>query len=114
MENHNAWYCINCTKSIFLFSDIDNNELHSTIQGKKRKFTTFSILTNPNEHILTERLNDMIDQEEFDNPSAYYDYKRSKENFEQNIYNGTNILRMNINFLSYHFHDFHTLLSQLS
>ena len=30
------------TKSIFSFSDIDNKELYSTIQGKKIKFTTFS------------------------------------------------------------------------
>ena len=35
MEDNTAWYCINCTKSIFPFSEIDNNELHSTIQGKK-------------------------------------------------------------------------------
>lgn len=114
MENDNAWYCIKCRKFIFLFSDIDNNELHSTIQDKKIKFTTFSIWTNPNEHILAERLNDMMDQKEFDNPSVYYNYKRLKENFDQNIYNGTNILHMNINCLSYHFYDFHTLLSQLS
>ena len=114
MKNDNAWYCIKCRKFIFLFSDIDNNELHSTIQDKKIKFTTFSIWTNPNEHILAERLNDMMDQEEFDNPSVYYNYKRLKENFDQNIYNGTNILHMNINCLSYHFYDFHTLLSQLS
>ena len=56
MEDDTARYCIKCTKSIFPFNDIDNNELHSTMQGKKIKFTTFSKKTNPNEHILTEHL----------------------------------------------------------
>ena len=53
-------------------------------------------------------------QEEFDNPAAYYEYKKFNKNFDQNIYNGTNILHMNINSLSYKIDDFHTLLSQLS
>ena len=57
MEDDTSWYCIKCTKSIFPFNDIDNNELHSIIQGKKIKSTTFSKKTNPNEHILTETLN---------------------------------------------------------
>ena len=35
MEGDTAWYCIKYTKSIFPFNDIDNNELHSTIQDKK-------------------------------------------------------------------------------
>lgn len=64
-------------------------------------------------NILTEWLNDMMDQEKLDNPSVYYDYKRLKEKFDQNICNGTNILHININCLSYHFHEFHRLLSQL-
>ena len=69
-----AWYCIKCIKSIFPFNDIYINELYSTIQGKKRKFTTFSKKKNSNEQILTERLNDMMNQKEFDNSSVYYDY----------------------------------------
>ena len=64
-------------------------------------------------NILTEWLNDMMDQEKLDNPSVYYDYKGLKEKFDQNICNGTNILHININCLSYHFHEFHRLLSQL-
>ena len=70
-------------------------------------------MANPNEHILSERLSDMMDQEKLDNPSVYYDFKRLKEKFDQNICNGTNILHININCLSYHFHEFHRLLSQL-
>ena len=110
MEDDTAWYCIKCTKPIFPFNDTDNNKLHSTIHGKKIKLTK----TNPNECNLTEHLNNMMNQKEFDNPSAYYDYKKFNENFHQNTYKGTNILHMNINSFSCHFDEFHTLLLQLS
>ena len=62
MENDNALCCIKCTKSIFLFIETQNNKLHFTIKGKIIKFTTFSKLTNSNEHIFTERLKDMMNQ----------------------------------------------------
>ena len=64
---------------------------------------TFSKKKNSSEHSLPERLNDMMNIKEFDNPSAYYDYKKINENFDQNIYNDTNILHMNIISLSDHF-----------
>ena len=64
MEDDTAWYCIKTTKSIFLFNGIDNNKLHSTIQGKKKKFMRFLKKTSPNEHILTKRLNDMMNQKQ--------------------------------------------------
>ena len=55
----------------------------------------------------------MMNRKEFDSPSVYYDYEKFNEDFGQNIYNGTNILHINIDSVSYHFDDFHTLLSQL-
>ena len=39
-----------------------------------------------------------MNRKEFDNLSAYYDYKKFNETFDQNI--DTNILHMNINSLS--------------
>ena len=65
MEDDTVWYYIKCTNAIFPFDGIDNNELHSFIQGKKIKFITFSKKTNPNQYILTGCLNDMMNQEEF-------------------------------------------------
>ena len=81
MENDNPLCCIKRTKSIFLFIEIENNELYFTIKGKVIKFTTFSKLTNLNEHIFTEHLNDMMNQKKIDNLLAYHDYKRLNENF---------------------------------
>ena len=82
MEDDTVWYYIKCTNAIFPFDGIDNNELHSFIQSKKIKFITFSKKTNPNQYILTGCLNDMMNQEEFYNPSAYYDYKKFNEYFD--------------------------------
>ena len=76
-------------------------------RAKKIKFMTFSKKINPNEHILTENLKVMMNQEEFDNPSAYYHFKNFNKNFY--IYNSINILHMNINSHTCHFDEFHTL-----
>ena len=81
------------------------------MRGKKIKFTNFSEKTNSNEQILTEHLNDIMNQDEFDDTAAYYGYKKLND---QTICNGINILHLNINSLSDHFDDFHALLSQLS
>ena len=110
MENETPWYCIKCAQSIPPFNDIGSNELYYNIQGNKIKFKIFSKKTNPNQHILTESLNEMMRR--FDNPSGYYYYKNFNKNFY--IYNGTNILHLNINSRFCYFDDFHTLLSQLS
>ena len=67
MEDDTARYCNKCTKS----NDID--ELNSTIQCKKIKFLTFSKTKNSHDQILTECLNNMINQKKIDNSSAYYD-----------------------------------------
>ena len=56
-------------------------------------------MASPNEHILMERLNDMMKH------SGCYDYKKFND---QNIYNGTNVLHMNIKSIFYHFDYFHT------
>ena len=80
------------------FNDIDNNELYSTIQAKNKNKKL--------QHIPTERLHDMMNQSEFNNLSAFYYYKKLNEIFNPNICNGTNILHMNINSLSYLFMTF--------
>ena len=115
MQDNTAWYCIDCTKSILPFSNIDNNELHSTIQGKKIKFCTFSRKMNLSKgRMITERLNELMDQEELFNPTTYFDYEKFNESFDEKIYNGTNFFHMNINSLSYHLEEFQSLLAQLS
>ena len=64
MENETPWYCIKCAQSIPSFNGISSNELYYNIQGNKIKFKIFSKKTNPNQHILTESLNEMMSQED--------------------------------------------------
>ena len=33
-----TWYCISCFKDLFPFSSLNDNDFHTTIQGKKIKF----------------------------------------------------------------------------
>ena len=64
MENETPWYCIKCAQSIPSFNGISSNELYYNIQGNKIKFKIFSKKTNPNQHILTESLTEMMSQED--------------------------------------------------
>ena len=111
MKDGTAWYCIEIYKIYFSFQWHWQQGTLFHYTGQKIKI--YDIFKNSNKHILTERLNDMMNQKEFDSPSVYYDYEKFNEDFGQNIYNGTNILHINIDSVSYHFDDFHTLLSQL-
>ena len=75
MEDDTDWYCI--IQNLF-FHSMTLTITSFILQGKKIKFTKFSKKTNSNKHILTEHLNNMTNQKEFDNPSAYYDYNPIK------------------------------------
>ena len=41
-NDHAAWFCLTCSKTIFPFSELNEEELCSTIQGKKIKFVAVS------------------------------------------------------------------------
>ena len=41
-DDKTAWYCIFCSKGVLLFSELNDNELHTTTQGKKIKFLTIA------------------------------------------------------------------------
>ena len=34
-EVETTWYCISCSKDLFPFSSLTDNDFHTTIQGKK-------------------------------------------------------------------------------
>ena len=34
-EDETTWYCISCSKDVFLFSDLNDNEFHTSTHGKK-------------------------------------------------------------------------------
>ena len=38
INNESTWYCLKCVRTVFSFSELNKEEFHSTIQGKKIKF----------------------------------------------------------------------------
>ena len=62
-NDETSWYCIDCSKDILPFSELNQEDFHSTIQGKKIKFHTFSkIKRNPNESILLDKLSEALNE----------------------------------------------------
>ena len=41
-DDKTVWYCIFCSKGVLLFSELNDNEFHTTTQGKKIKFLTIA------------------------------------------------------------------------
>ena len=35
INDNTVWYCLTCSKKLFPFSALNDNDLHSTIQGRK-------------------------------------------------------------------------------
>ena len=113
-KDNSSWYCISCVKTVFPFSDLNNHEFHTTIQGKKIKYLTVSRKRSPNENILIDRLNGALNENELENPSSYFDIDDLNSNFPINEFDGTNFLHMNISSLSHNFDEFHALLKQIN
>ena len=91
-----AWYCISCSSKIFPFSNLNEDDFHKTIHGKKVLFLTITKNRNQNEQIFIEKLNDAIDKEDLENSSSYFHVNELNNNFSENEFNGTNFLHMNI------------------
>ena len=62
-----AWYCISCSSKIFPFSNLNEDDFHKTIHGKKVKFLIKTKKRNQNEQILIKKLNDAVDKEDLEN-----------------------------------------------
>ena len=113
-EDETAWYCISSSKDIFPFSDLNDNQFHTTTQGKKTKFLTLAKKRRSNEHRLLERIHDTIDGEDLERSSMYFDVNDLNSSFPKNQFNGTIFFHMNILSLCHNFDDLQTLLNMAS
>ena len=109
-----AWFCLTCSKTLFPFSELNEEELCSTIQGKKIKFVAVSKRRSENEHILVYRINDVFNETNKEDLSAYFNINDFNSTLDSKEFNNTNFLHLNIASLSYNFDEFYTLLSQLN
>ena len=85
MEDSTAWYRLYQMYRIYFSLQWHCSKLHSTIQGKKIEFTTFSKKISSDEQNLT------VNAWTTDGLSAYYDCEKFNENFDWNIYNQSHI-----------------------
>ena len=60
-----AWYYISCSGKIFPFSNLNEDDFHKTIHGKKVKFLTIMLL----------------DKEDLENSSSYFHVNELNNNF---------------------------------
>ena len=67
LNDNSAWYCLACSKKFIPFSTLNENEFHSTIQGKKIKFKTLSRKRSTLESALIDKLNDAINESNLEN-----------------------------------------------
>ena len=114
VNDKTVWYCLTCSKKLFPFSALNNNDLHSTIEGKSIKFKSFTIKRNSLENVLIDKLNDAVSESDLENSSQNFEIGNFKKTFNSNIHKGTSFFHMDISSLSYNFDQLHTVLSEIN
>ena len=71
-KNSAAWYCIKCSEKIYPFSNISNEELFETNQGKNIKFKVFTQLNSEQNIDLIDTLNKAMDDPDSKMMTAKY------------------------------------------
>ena len=102
-EDETAWYCISCSEDVFPFSDLNDNQFHTTTQVKKMKFLTITKKRSCDEPRLLGRINDAIEGEDLENSSTYFDISNLNSSFPKNKFNRTNFFHMNESSLCHNF-----------
>ena len=112
-EDETTWYCLSCSKDLFPFSSLTDNDFHTTIQGKKITFVTIAKKRISNEHTLLNRIKDPINDEDLENVSSYFDISDFDTSFPKSQFSGTNFFHMNTSSLCHNFDELHTLLARI-
>ena len=106
--------CLTCSKKLYPFSALNDNDFHSTIQGKTIKFKAFTRKRSSIENVITDKLNDAVSESDLENSSQYFEVDDFNKAFNSSNHKGTNFFHVNISSLSYNFDHLHTLLSKIN
>ena len=110
-----SWYCINCSKGIFPFASISNEDFQLTLEGKNFVIDSSSNLSidHPTDlRSLFKELNNVNLSGDLTETSKYYtpsEINKLKINKQKIM----SYFHLNISSLSYHIDELHTLLSLL-
>ena len=107
-----AWYCIPCSRKIFPFPNLNEDNFQKTIHGKKVSHNNKK--RNQNKQIVIEKLNDAIDKEDLENSSFYFHVNKLSNILSENEFNGTNFLHTNISSICHNFDDLEPLLAKIN
>ena len=113
-RDETTWYCISCSKDLFPFSSLNDNDFHTTIQGKKIKFISVNKKRSSSENVLLDKLSDAINGENLENSSSYFDVDNVNTKFPKNQFDGINFFHMNISLLCHNFDELQTLLARIN
>ena len=108
-EKNTKWFCIICTKEFLPFSDLGNEEVISTVTGKKIKFTLVAEKQRSSKIKFFNKINTVSENSDHGGRTMYWD--PGKINKTENGKNNLNFLHLNISSLPYHFSKLQTLLS---
>ena len=92
----------------------NDNDFHSTIQGKTIKFKAFTGKRGSVENVIIDKLNDVVSESGLENSSQYFEVDDFNKAFNTNNHKATNFFHINIFSLSYNFDQLHTLLSEVN
>ena len=60
INDNTVWYCLTCSKKLYPFSALNDNDFHSTIQGKTIKFKSFTRKRSSIDNAIIDKLNDAV------------------------------------------------------
>ena len=112
-NDETKWFCIGCSKETFPFSSLNRVKYFFHNSRKKIKFLTKTKKQLTNEEKLINQLNDAMNSSDLTNPSTYYSIDKFNKCFKSNLFNGTNLLHLNISSLPYNYEQLHTLLAEI-
>ena len=90
---------LNLLKEIisFLGLALNDNDFHSTIQGKTIKFKAFTRKRSSIENVIIDKLNDAVSESDLENSSQYFEVDDFNKAFNSSNHKGTNFFHIKIN-----------------
>ena len=107
-----AWYCIKCSEEIYPFSNISNEELFETNQGKNIKFKVFTQKNSEQNIDLIDTLNKAMDDPDSKMMTAkYYELDEISDLLSSTSPNRS-FFHLNISSLTFHFDELLVLTAE--
>ena len=97
INDNTVWYCLICSKKLYPFSALNDNDFHSIIQGKTIKFKAFTRKRSSIENVITDKLNDAVSESDLENSSQYFEVDDFNKAFNSSNHKGTNFFHIKIN-----------------